>query len=100
MHYTTRDFPWRYWWLEATKACLFRLAAEFHRRNRLAYQAGGTQIDDHGTRAQEYDQAAEAIWQRYEAWVRQVKIALNLDQCMTTEASPYAIVSRGWYPLP
>jgi hypothetical protein len=78
--YTTQNFPFRYWWKQGAKAQLFRIAAEWHRKNQVAYSAGGVSFDEHGQKAQQYEEAASAIWAEYKQWVQQKKISMNLDQ--------------------
>ena len=77
--YTTQNFPYRYWWKQGAKAMLFRLAAEWHRRNQVAYSAGGVSFDEHGTKAQQYEEVAATIWADYKQWVQQRKIPANLE---------------------
>jgi hypothetical protein len=88
--YTTQNFPFRYWWKQGIKAMLFRIAAEWHRRNQVAYSAGGVSFDEHGMKAQQYDQAADAIWAEYKQWVQQKKISANLEQAWGEVGSDYA----------
>ena len=35
-YFTTQNFPFRYWWKQGTKAQLYRMAAEYHRRNQVS----------------------------------------------------------------
>jgi hypothetical protein len=88
--YSTQNFPFRYWWVEGTIAILFRMAAEYYRKNHLPYQAGGLAIDDFN-KAQEYEQAAQLRWQQFTQWAQSRKMAMNLDQCYGRVGSPY-----GW----
>jgi hypothetical protein len=90
--YTTQNFPYRYWWKRGAKAQLFWIAAEWHRRNQAAYSAGGVSFDEHGQKAQQYEQAAQAYWQEYRQWAQQKKISMNLDQGWAELGSDY-----GWH---
>lgn len=76
--YSTKNFPWRYHWLIAICANLFLIAGEHYRRNRLAYSAGGTQIDDKN-KANEYEQKAAQMKQEWEQFARTKKVSLNLN---------------------
>lgn len=82
------NFPYRYNWLEATISCLLKVIAHFHRRNRLPYSAGGTTIDRHN-KAKEYQELADNMWQEYQRWVTQTKVAVNIDQ-------GYGMLGGGW----
>jgi hypothetical protein len=94
--YTTQNFPYRYWWKQGVKAQLFRMAAEWHRRNQVAYSAGGISYDEHGQKAQQYDQAAGEIWTEYRQWVQQKKMAANLDQGWGEFPSDYSYSRNAW----
>jgi hypothetical protein len=88
--YTTQNFPFRYWWKRGAKAQLFWIAAEWHRKNQAAYSAGGVSFDEHGQKAQQYDQAAQTLWNEYRQWAQQKKISINLDQGWGEFPSPYS----------
>jgi hypothetical protein len=92
-YYTTQNFPFRYWWKQAAKAMLFRVAAEWHRRNQVAYSAGGVSFDDHGMKAQQYDQAADSIWAEYKQFVKERKISNNLEAGWGELGSDYGRIS-------
>jgi hypothetical protein len=92
--YTTLDFPHRYHWIEGAIAELFRIQAEYYRKNHLAYQAGGLAVDDLA-KFQEYQAAADARWAAYRAWVQQQKIGLNLADGFGVEGSGYALGGSG-----
>ena len=95
--YTTQNFPYRYWWKQGAKAQLFRMAAEWHRRNQIAYSAGGISYDEHGQKAQQYDQAADALWKEYRQWAQQTKMAANLNAGWGELPSDYSRASWGHY---
>tara|TARA_B100000700_G_C14975832_1_gene823841 strand:- start:335 stop:1195 length:861 start_codon:yes stop_codon:yes gene_type:complete len=76
--YNTQNFPWRYHWLIAICANLFSIAAEHYRRNRLAYSAGGMQVDDKN-KANDYEQKAAQMKQEWERFARSKKVSLNLN---------------------
>jgi len=86
--HTTSSFPHRYHWLEGTVACMFFLAAEWYRRNHLAYQAGGTSIDDNN-RADAYDAAGDRRWKAYQQWAQAKKVAETVGAAVGTAHSPY-----------
>jgi hypothetical protein len=88
--YTTQNFPFRYWWKQGAKARLFRIAAEGHRRNQVDYQAGGVTYDEHGQKAQMYDQAADRLWDEFKQWAQGMKISINLDDGWLDFTSTYS----------
>lgn len=88
--YTTQDFPFRYWWKQGAKARLFRIAAEGHRRNQVDYQAGGVSYDEHGQKAQMYDQVADQIWGEFKQWAQGMKMSINLDDGWLDFTSVYS----------
>lgn len=88
--HTTQSFPYRYWWKQGAKARLFRMAAEQHRRNQVDYQAGGVSYDEHGQKAQMYDQVADQLWGEYRQWVQGQKMSLNLDDGWLDFTSAYS----------
>lgn len=88
--YTTQTFPFRYWWKRGTKAQLFWMAAEWHRKNQVAYSAGGISYDDHGQKSEQYDKAANELWTEYRQWVQQKKMSANLDAAWGEFPSPYS----------
>lgn len=77
--FTTQNFPWRYYWLEAICGNLFLIAAEHYRANRLPYSAAGVQVDDMG-KENPYLAAAQRrleIWRRF---VNDKKLQLNNEE--------------------
>jgi hypothetical protein len=78
---TTSTWPpqHRYWLIRGTMAGMYRIAAAWHRQNQLDYQAGGETVQD-TSKAPLYDQAADAIWAEYKAWVQSSKIRDNQEQ--------------------
>lgn len=96
VRHTVQSFPYRYWWLEATRAELYRMLGDWLRRNRLPFQGGGMNVDEVGTKAQEYRQDYAETWQRFEAWVRAEKIRLNLESCYGSVPSLYSGFMGAW----
>lgn len=96
VRHSVQSFPYRYWWLEATRAELYRILGEWLRRNRLPFQGGGMNVDEVGTKAQEYRQDATETWQRYEAWVRSEKIRINLENCYGSVPGLYGGYTGGY----
>mgnify|MGYP001237385863 FL=1 len=88
IHYNYNNFPFRYNWLEATVACLLKVIAHYYRKNRLPYSAGGVTIDRFNKSA-EYQQLADNMWEKYEAWVRATKVGANIEQ-------GFGSVEGGW----
>jgi hypothetical protein len=76
-YYTTQNFPYRFMWKLGATALLFRVAAEYHRRNQVQYSAGGVTFDQHGQKAEQYEQAAAQRWAEYKEWVRSKKMSNN-----------------------
>jgi hypothetical protein len=95
--YTTQNFPYRYWWKRGTKAQLFWIAAEWHRKNQVAYSAGGVSYDQHGQKAEQYDKAASDLWQEYRQWVQQKKMSINMEGGWGEVGSEYAWHGGGYY---
>lgn len=86
--FTTKNFPFRYHWLEGICANLFFMVAEQFRRNQLSYSAGGIQVDDQNKEAA-YERAGQARWQAYREWVRATKASINLESCYGEVTSNY-----------
>lgn len=88
-NFTYTNFPYRWWWTEATIAHLLQIAAANLRRNALPSSAGGLQVDDKGPKANIYEQIAMQKLQSYAQWVDAKKIELNID-------GGYSYVSGEW----
>lgn len=86
--FTTKNFPFRYHWLEGICANLFMMVAEQFRRNQLDYSAGGIQVNDQNKEAA-YERAGQARWQAYREWVRATKASINLESCYGEVSSNY-----------
>lgn len=86
--FTTKNFPFRYHWLEGICANLFFMVAEQFRRNQLDYSAGGIQVNDQNKEAA-YERAGQGRWQAYREWVRATKASLNLESCYGEVSSNY-----------
>lgn len=99
VRYTTQNFPFRFHWLEGTKANLFWIAAEYYRKNHLRYQAAGVAADDLDKSA-EYERKAAELWQTYREWCHKTKVRINVDEAYGWVPSSYAYISnyrlRGW----
>lgn len=89
--FTTNDFPARYHWLEGIVYQLFLIAASWYRRNRMAYQAGGVQIDD-TNREQEYLRAAQMHERNWKEWVMREKARMTMEEGVGSFGSDY----RSW----
>lgn len=86
--FTTITFPYRFHWLEAIIGELYRMAEESHRRNQLAYSAGGINIDDMN-KERNYGQAAMMRWLAWKEFVKNKKASLNLEEAFGDVGSPY-----------
>lgn len=78
--YTTVTFPWKFrsQWIDATIGFLKIMASDWYERNHLPYQAGGVSIDDRN-KFQGYRQDGYARIQKYEAWMKDAKVQLNMQ---------------------
>ncbi len=91
--FTTRSFPFRYHWEKGTQSELYRLAANFYRRNNQKLSAGGMVADDLN-REREYLAEAQRLWKEYADWVLTEKIALNAKLMVGSVGSVYR---GGWW---
>lgn len=78
--YSPSTFPeqFRSPWIDVTIGFLKEIAADWYDRNHLSYQAGGVAIDDRN-KGPLYRQQASAKLQEFKAWVKEAKVALNID---------------------
>ena len=76
--YTVTSFPWRYNLLMQTTANLLTIAAHRYRRNKLTYNIPGGSVNDQD-KAPEYDAAADRLSKKFDIFMRQKKIELNID---------------------
>ena len=88
-YFDTKNFPYRYHWLEGISYYLFTIAANWFRRNRLPYQAGGVSVDDTG-KEKEYLQAAAMFEKNWKDWVRLKKYSLNIEEGFDNILSDYS----------
>lgn len=88
--FDTRNFPFRHQWRDGVAQHLFEMAATYYRRNHLPYQGAGVAVDDLNKFGQ-YDQAAMALRDRWETWVRRNKVQMNMNEGFASFGSPY-----GW----
>lgn len=87
--YNTANFPYRYYWLEGTVGCLYKMAAKHYTRVHLPYQQqGGLMIDDKN-KAKEYQAIAESSWNEYKDWVLRKKVEINAWGAVQGVGSPY-----------
>ena len=86
------SFPFRYHWLEATIAELLIMAAIWMRRNDLDYSAAGLTVED-TKKWPFYLQMAQERRKRWEDWMKNKKIEINLSNAYATQlgyrAAPY-----------
>ena len=87
--FDTKNFPWRYHWCLGASGLLFRMLAEYYRKNELAYSAAGISVDDFN-KAPLYEQAADGRWKEYKEWVLRKKIEINSDAAWGNAPSPYS----------
>lgn len=87
--FDTWNFPYRYHWLEGVCYYLFTIAANWHRRNRLPYQAGGVSVDD-TSKEKEYLQAAAMHERNWKEWAARQKVSLNMEEGFDTFNSDYS----------
>ena len=80
-NYTAGNFPYRYYWLKAASGYLLESAANRYERNRLAYRADETSIDDQA-KMETYLGLANRYLGEWKEFLRAEKYRLN--------------VSRGW----
>jgi hypothetical protein len=90
---TTHGFP-TYWWCRGAAAILYRMAADYCRKNHLAYQAGGVSVDDLN-KAAEYDAAAQAAQAEFDKWAQSARIQASMNECWGSAASPYGFWALG-----
>lgn len=76
--FTPMNFPYRYHWMEATIAELLKLVATWMRRNDLDYQAAGLTVGD-TKKWPDYMRMGQERWQKWEGFVKQKKIEMNLE---------------------
>jgi hypothetical protein len=81
--YSTDNFPYRYWWTQATMGHLLQMAGRRYSRNRLAYSAGGVSVDDQ-SKAAEYLQHADQIMQEFRQFMMTEKQRINMSYCWST----------------
>jgi hypothetical protein len=79
--YNTKNFPYRFNWLNGTVAGLYETAAHHYRRNSKTFQASsGVNLDDK-QKAAEYEQKSQALWTDYKKFVQNRKVSLNMEAC-------------------
>lgn len=74
--YSPAQFPYTYQWLEGTCANLMRTSAIWYlRQSKKMSYSGGLTTDDRDKHG-EYLRLAEAMWTKYEMFVREMRLAL------------------------
>jgi hypothetical protein len=91
--YDTSSFPSRYHWMEGTIYHLLRIAIAWYDRNKLAYSAGGVQVDDLN-RSEAYLRHLQMRQQKWEEWVKRTKNRLNAESGFLSLGSDY---NSGWW---
>lgn len=77
-HFTARNFPYRYRWIQGTIAQLYRMRAHSYRRNQLSYNAGGITIDDQN-KSQEYQAISNELMDEFRQWMMAEKVRINIE---------------------
>jgi hypothetical protein len=92
--FTTKNFPYRFNWLQGITAQLYFMAANWYRRNKQKIAAGGLSDDDLD-RDRDYDQKAQMLWKDFTEWTLNKKVEINVQSVLGGMDSPY---SRGsWW---
>lgn len=88
--YSTRSFPHtlRSLWFLGASAHLLRTHAHFFRANAMAHSADGVALDDLN-KYQQFDQAADRLYQQWYDQARSRKAAQNLAEGFGSSPSPY-----------
>ena len=92
--FTTQNFPFHNAWKDATVARLLRVAAHWYRRNKLQVNHGGMQDNDRD-KDNPYMQASLVLQERWDLFVRNKKIEINVGLASGQLNSGYS--SRSWY---
>ena len=87
-HYTSRNFPWRYHWLQAVTGYLLRQASHGYMRRHLPYNAGGVAVDDQN-KAGPYNAAASQLLAQWRDFIASKKIEININGAFGHFGSPY-----------
>ena len=87
--FTALNFPFREIWLKGIQLFLFQIIEEHYRRNRLPYNAGGTQIDDKNKQA-DYNRAWSERLQEFRQLVMHRKAQLNANNAFGSVMSRYS----------
>lgn len=74
--FNLQNFPFRYWWLKATVACLLEIAEINYMRNQLTYRAGGITVDDKD-KWRQYGAKAKYIMDEFTNWAINTKTAMS-----------------------
>ena len=83
--YSYFNFPYRYWWIKGAVIELLRMAARRYARNRLAYSAGGIQIDDQN-KAGDYEGLANRMYAEFDEWFKMEKRRQNMDRAWSSNS--------------
>jgi hypothetical protein len=77
--YTPATFPFRYNYLDAVIAELYRMAAIHQERNNLRYSAAGVTVDDSESYPR-YKQISEELMARWQTWAIRKKRSINYEK--------------------
>jgi len=86
--YTAANFPFHYWWLQATVAHLLKMAAHWYRRNKLKASHGGVTVDAKN-KDQEYYVIAKDIEKEWKEFVLVRKASINAGLASGSVGSVY-----------
>ncbi len=73
-YYTTRNFPWREYWIKAVHLNLYDIAAAFYRRNNQRFGSNSGVSMDFRNKEREYLAAAEALRAEWIAFIQHQKV--------------------------
>lgn len=91
--FTTRNFPFRYHWMEGIVAELFLTAAHQYRRNAIKSTSAGLQVADLD-KEKEYMQAHAYHKQNWTEFMKMTKVRMNMEEGFGSIGSPYGY--RWW----
>lgn len=86
--WNTRNFPWKFMWLDGVLAQLHLYAAAHYRRNVLIVSGGGEQSTDKA-KEREYLAAAQSYDEKWRMQVTVKKMELNAYDCVGSISSAY-----------
>jgi hypothetical protein len=92
--FDSRNFPWKTAWLDAAAGYLYQYAAAYYRRNRLAVVGGGKTLDALNREA-EYLRMSKEHLDRWQFFVTQKKMEINMRACIGVVGSDYGLEWSG-----